>query len=596
MFRCTLFSLAITSLIIGCHPLKMQDAVDVTIPELTEHMQFLASDSLKGRKPGTKEDFIAANYIRRDFLKNKLVPLFDNGLQIFEFVTSIKPGTQNQLTFNGFTGELLQDFTPLSFSANTSLSAPVAFCGFGFDIATDSLTWKDYEGIDIAGKWVLIFLGDPESDRSNSVFEAFSSVRKKVLVAKDHGAAGVLFVNSEKFDKDDTLLDLIYEQSQTSTDLPVLQIKRHVADLFFQHTTNRLADLEGQLVSSRRPNSFDLEVTLNATVDLVKTKAKTHNVAALLPGGDLTLKEECIVLGAHYDHLGFGGPKSGSRRPDTLAIHNGADDNASGVAAVLEIIEKLAANRKTLKRSILVVAFAAEEMGTLGSKYFTEHPPIALNNMKYMFNLDMVGRLNPETRGISLSGTGTALGLSDMAENLAKNHGFTPALAPEGLGPSDHASFYIKDIPVLSFMTSIHDDYHTPDDDADKINYVGQKMVADLVHDLIVELGNRQDVLAFQEAGPKSQPSMRRRFKVSLRIMPNVTGSTEKGVRVDGITPDGPASRAGMHKGDVIVAMEGKPVNDIYEYMARLADFRSGQRISVDVMRNDEKVVLIVEL
>ena len=575
---------------------QSQENEKITISELYDHIIFLASDSLKGRQPGTNESRIAADYIRNQVKASGFSLSGENGFQYFDVIKSVSAGEKNSLAFKTTTGVLEQDFIPLSFSENGVVSAQVVFVGYGFDIDEDSLSWHDYENLNVEGKWVLVLRSDPETDNSNSPFMSYSSLRKKVLVAKDMGAAGVLFVSGEKLEKEDELIKLVFDKSLTSAGIPVIHIIRNIADLLLSKSGYTVTELEKKLNESRQPNSFEIEDIVTAETEIVKHRAKTQNIVAILAGNDPVLKEEFIVFGAHYDHLGFGGPGSGSRRPDTTAVHNGADDNASGVAAILEITEKLAANRKNLKRSLIFVAFGAEEMGILGSKYFTDNPPVNISQISCMFNLDMIGRMDSATNSLTIGGTGTAIGLSNMVEKHASNHGLDAKLSPEGYGPSDHASFYMKDIPVLYFFTNAHEDYHTPADDIDKINFEGEKKIADLVYDLAFEIANRSETLVYQEAGPKEQPATRRRFRVTLGIMPDFTGSEKKGLRADAVTPNGPAARAGMKKGDIIVAMEGKPVKDIYEYMNRLSEFKSGQRITVEVIRGEKKVSLIVEL
>jgi membrane-associated protease RseP (regulator of RpoE activity) len=233
----------------------------------------------------------------------------------------------------------------------------------------------------------------------------------------------------------------------------------------------------------------------------------------------------------------------------------------------------------------------------LGSKKFTSDPLLSLDKAKGMLNLDMVGSLNQESKEITVGGTGTAVGLADLVAELADTSVLVIKQSSEGFGPSDHASFYIKDIPVLFFFTGVTQEYHTPDDDVDKLNYAGQKVVSDYAYDLLLNINNRQEALAFQEAGPKMRTTGGRRgLKVTLGIMPDFAGSNVKGLRADVVIKDRPAHLAGMQNGDIIVAMEGKSVNDIYEYMSRLREFKKGQRISVDVMRGEEKLILIVDL
>ena len=589
-------------LIFGCHNLKVSldqkaqesEVAEITISELRQHIAFLASDSLKGRKPGTDGGRIAAEYIAEEISKTGLSPIEKNSFQYFDVVTSISAGENNTFRFKDFEGEAEKDFTPLSFSENGDITAPVIFAGYGFDIKTDSVSWNDYSGLDVTGKWVMVLRGDPE-DNPHGIFSEHSSLRKKTLVARDHGAAGILFLSGPEFDETDELIPLVYDQSQSGSAIHAIHIKRSVADRIIKESGYTISQLEQRLISDRKPVSFIVQEEITASTDLVKQTVTTQNVAGILYGSDPRLKEEIIVIGAHYDHLGFGGAHSGSRRPDTLVIHNGADDNASGVAAILEIIEKLKAEQTKLKRSILFLSFGAEEMGLLGSKYFVNNPLVDLGKIKLMFNLDMVGRLDSTTKAITVGGTGTAVGLSDLVQRFSEGEELNVKLSSEGYGPSDHTSFYIKNIPVLFFFTGVHEDYHTPEDDVEKINLSGEKLVAEFVHDLIIEAANVPESLVYQEAGPKEQPSGRRRFKVTLGIMPDYSEEGE-GLRVDGVINNKPAKRAGMEKGDVIVAMDGKPVKNIYDYMYRLEECKPGQRINVDVLRNGKNITLVVDL
>ncbi|HPN36400.1 MAG TPA: M20/M25/M40 family metallo-hydrolase [bacterium] len=574
---------------------RAKDPEAITIAELQEHVTYLASDAMKGRKPGTEEARQAAEYIKKELKKCKLELLGGNGLQEFYVVTGVEPGIENQFSFRGSEGRLMEDFTPLSFSASAHARAPLAFAGYGFHIETDSLTWRDYDALDVSGRWVMILREAPDGGAPNSGFEPYTPLRKKVAVAKDRGAVGVLFVSGEKTDQRDALLPLVYDDSPGTAGLPVLHIKRSLADQLLAEAGQTIAGLEAEFYRNKSPHSFLLGDTLRASAEVILQQTRTANVAAQLTGNDPLLKNEFLVIGAHYDHLGLGGPGSHSRRPDTVAVHNGADDNASGVAGMLELAEALAANRKSLRRSVLFVAFSAEEMGTLGSRYFVDHPPAPLSQIKYMLNLDMVGRMHEEEKVFSVGGVGTAQGMEEILNRLAQGRAFTIKMSPEGAGPSDHASFYAKDIPVLFFMADLHEDYHTPDDDSDKLNYAGQKMIVDYILDAAKELANRPESLAFQEAGPKTPPRGRR-FKITLGVMPDHSAAGIKGLRVSVVDPDRPAGRGGMIKGDVIVAIDGKPVNDIYEYMHRLSELRSGDRISVEVMRNGQKKILIVDL
>ncbi len=575
------------------------DSPEITVDELKGHIGYLASDELEGRKPGTPGIEKAAKYIVEQLKKLDAKPAGDNYFQDFDIVTEIKLGTNNKLSFEGYEGKCEEDFIPLNITEKGSVTAPVVFVGYGFGIDEDSLKWDDYADVDAEGKWIIIFRGSPGGGgmgHGPDPYEKYSSLRKKILTARDHNAAGVIFVSGNSFQEQDELMKLSFSRRETSAGLPAFHVKRDVINKFFADAGVTVADLESNLNENKTPISFELETEVSGTADLEKVKAKTHNVTAIIEGSDPVLKDEYIFIGAHYDHLGYGGPGSGSRAPDTVAIHNGADDNASGTAAALEVFEKLAAHKDELKRSIIFMAFSAEEMGLIGSKFFTDNPFIDLDKIKFMINMDMVGRLDKDTKNLTVGGTGTAVGLENMLKKHVDETGLNVKFSSEGYGPSDHASFYAKDIPVAFVFTGVHEDYHTPSDDADLINYEGEKTVADLVYGIAVEIANLQDALVYQEAGPKEPQNTYKRFKVTLGIMPDVASSDVKGVRADAVIEGRPAFNAGMEKGDIIVAMDGKSVNDIYDYMNRLADFQPGQRISVDVQRGDETVVLIVDL
>ncbi len=571
---------------------QVLDPVAVTQPELFEHAAFLASDALEGRKPGTDGGRQAAGYVRDDLRQSGLTLLGESGFQFFDVVTDIVAGDGNALAVDG-TAVADSLFVPLAFSRNDSVAAAVTFCGFGLDVDTDSLRWSDYDGIEVSGRWVLLLRGHPEWDRRQSDFDTHTDVRKKVLTARDRGAAGVLLVAGPTVDTQDALPELRYETGQQRAGLPVIQIKRALADRLLAPTGRSTAEWESAFQTDLRPQPTDLGTRVNAQVDLVYQTSRTQNVVAMLEAEDAT---ESIVIGAHYDHLGYGGPGSGSRRPDTVAVHNGADDNASGVAGLLELAEALAARRDELKRHLVFVAFGAEEMGTLGSRHFMEHRLPADDSIAVMINLDMIGRLDADAPSISVTGTGTAVELEAAVMAIAESARLPVQAAPEGYGPSDHASFYQHDIPVLSVFTGAHADYHTPFDDVDRLNVAGMESVCRYVEDLTVSLANRDGGWVFQQAGPKSPPKPRRRMKVTLGIMPDHAATDVEGLRVSLVMPDRPAELGGMKKGDVIVAIEGKPILNIYDYMNRLGAFHSGQRINVDVVRDGEHKVLIIEL
>ena len=334
---------------------------------------------------------------------------------------------------------------------------------------------------------------------------------------------------------------------------------------------------------------------IKGTAELIEKKVTTQNVLMTLPGNDSVLKDEYLIIGGHFDHLGMGGPGSSSRAVDTVAIHYGADDNASGIAAMLEIAEKFAGNSDNA-RSIIFAGFAAEEMGLLGSKYLVDHMPVETDRINAMINLDMVGRLK-ESKILQVGGVGTAQELKEIITQFTDSALIKLTLSEEGYGPSDHSSFYGKDIPVLFFSTGAHLDYHTPYDTPDKINYDGLVIISELVYEISSELAGNNKKLAFMEAGPKTLTNRGMRSKgVTLGIMPDFAGNIKNGLRADFVTPGRPADLGGMKKGDIIVAINGQTINNIQDYMFRLSKLEHGETIQVEVLRGDKKELLLIAL
>ena len=328
----------------------------------------------------------------------------------------------------------------------------------------------------------------------------------------------------------------------------------------------------------------------------------THNIIAVLPGKDRHLRHEYIVVGSHYDHLGIGGQGSGSRRPDTLGVHPGADDNASGDAVVLQLARYFKKARPS--RSIIFTFFGAEEQGIVGSKSFVEwmkredrlriNLPAGLDGIVAMVNLDMVGRMRDDA--LSVSGTGTSPDFKALAEKAAGLTNLTITCTPDGYGPSDQASFVAADIPVLYLTTGGHMEYHTPDDIPSTLNYDGMQRTLEFTRELVSELAEMPGKPDFIHVPGSSQMS-HTKFKVTLGLMPDVTGaSKEPGLRADIVVAGKPAHAAGMRSGDIIQEIDGKAVKDINEYMERLSELKAGTTIPVKVLRGGETIVLQVHL
>ncbi len=566
---------------------------DVTADELFQHISYLASDSLKGRLPGTEEDRLAALYIAEEFSKAGLQLMADGGLQAFEVITDLETGDINYLRIEEKDAGLSEDFAPFPFTANKESSSEVVFAGYGFEIEKDEIQWNDYAGIDVTGKWVMVLQGSAEIDSTVSVFHAFSNGRDKAMLAGDKGAAGILFVSGPNFDPEDKLISL--ERREGKVSIPAIHISRKTADLILSKAGTSTEDLENKLNTTRQPSSFEIDVTVSAGASVQPSTTNTYNVIAYLKGSNPETADKHIVIGAHYDHLGMGGMRSSSRKPDTTAAHNGADDNASGVAALVEIAEALALGAEPPSNSYLFIAFGAEEMGLLGSKHYVNNPVLPLEEIRVMINLDMVGRLRNQQ--LQVGGVGTAMESEEIITRLIQHDSLVLSTTREGFGASDHSSFYGKDVPVLFLTTGAHTDYHTPEDDIEYINLQGMVDIADYTGMIAQHIDQMDSSLTYQEAGPKVRPQGRRGGRITLGIMPDFTDNDDKdGMRVDFVTPGKPAYNGGMKKGDYIMAIEGQPVNGIYDYMYRLKSISKGQIIVVTVKRDEKELDLLVQL
>ncbi len=365
-----------------------------------------------------------------------------------------------------------------------------------------------------------------------------------------------------------------------------------------EYIVNKLRSLNLKpVVKAKKEKGYFHDFTYGKT-----EQRTTHNIIAVLPGNDKKLRNEYIVVGSHYDHLGMGGQGSGSRRPDTLGVHPGADDNASGDAVVLE----LARHFKTVgsPRSIIFAFFGAEEQGLVGSKFFldwmkqADNKRINLpNNIKgivSMVNLDMVGRMRDHA--MSVSGTGTSSQFKAIVEKAAEQNHLNVSCIPDGYGPSDQASFVAAEIPVLFLTTGGHMEYHTPADVPTTLNYDGMQQTLEYTQELISQLSAMPTTPDYINV-PSTQTMKHAKFKVTLGLMPDVMGASNKpGLRADIVVAGKPAHNAGIRSGDIIQEIDGKAVKDINEYMERLAELKAGTTIPVKVLRGEEIIVFQVHL
>ncbi|MDR0969633.1 MAG: M20/M25/M40 family metallo-hydrolase [Lentimicrobiaceae bacterium] len=557
---------------------------------IEKQMQYLASDMLEGRAIGSKGDSLTRDYIRNIFEQYDLTFIDPSGLQLFDLTTSIKLGENVFFRVGNQSAICDTDFTVYAFSGNKQVTAEGVFIGFGLVIDTENFSRNDYAGKNVKDKWVVMLDANPVIKDTTAQI-SFPEIRSKALTARDKGALGVVVVNTAANNRHDELSSLHFEHTHANVGIPVINLTRQWADNYLftgEFTTDSLETL------ITLENHVDVLLPqITALTEIVKINTSTSNVVGILAGDDPKLKNEFIVVGAHYDHLGYGGTGSGSRTPDTVAIHYGADDNASGVVGMIELGRRFAWSKSQPKRSIIFVAFGSEEVGLLGSKYFVQQALHDSMNIKAMINFDMIGRLN-DKKTITIGGSGTAVESEVLLEKIGKNHDLSLAFSPEGYGPSDHASFYAENIPVFYISTGAHTDYHTPNDTWDKINYDGMLEIINFTEDLLIELTNGKQ-LTFQEAGPTNQ-STHANLKITLGIMPDFSDSGNNGLGVGGVSKGKAAERAGILKGDKITAINGMSISNIYDYMDRMKQFKSGDCISVDILRKEEPLVIIVNL
>lgn len=522
---------------------KLKKADKAVLANLQSHITYLADDKLEGRRTGSTGEKLAYQYISDQFGKTGLLPKGDNNTYIQEF--EVNEGKEinaaSYFTINGNKLVVEEEFFPFIFSPDKTIDTKA------------SISLPESNNI-----WFWDLKEKLEENKDNPHFDLMGAVKTKIDDVAAKGATGLVIYNTSSI-KDELAFEP--KAKTESAKIAVIYITKDAKNKYLSDET--------------------------ATVDLkLKTmisekKRMGHNVVGYIDNGAATT----IVIGAHYDHLGYGEDHNSLFTGTTPQIHNGADDNASGTAAMIEL-SKLIKSSKLKNSNYLFLAFSGEELGLFGSKYYTEHPTIDFTKINYMVNLDMVGRLNDSTHGLTIGGYGTSPEWANLVST--KNDYFTIKFDSSGTGPSDHTSFYRKDIPVLFFFTGVHSDYHKPSDDADKINYNGELQIVKYIYG-IVDASSKKEKLYFTKTR-EAQSSGKSTFKVSLGIMPDYTYSGE-GVRVDGVSEGKTAQRVGIKTGDVIVQLGEHKFTDVQTYMQALSKFNKGDATKVKVKRGSEELM-----
>ncbi|MBK7433000.1 MAG: M28 family peptidase [Chitinophagaceae bacterium] len=521
---------------------KSKNTDNIILSNLQAHVGFLADDKLEGRRTGSPGEKLAYEYISNQFSQIGLTPRGDNGgyIQDFEVNEGRQINKTTRLLINNFVLVPEKDFFPFAFSANGTVEASPTIA-----LAESGTIWF----LDL--KEML------EENKNNPHFDLSDAIRLKSNDVAGKGATGLIVYNSSAIADE---LKFEAKAKPEAVKIPVVYITNNMKKRFMKDES--------------------AVVNINMTVDIGDKKRTGHNVIGYIDNGATTT----VILGAHYDHLGYGEDKNSLFTGPTPAIHNGADDNASGTAALIEL-GKLLKTTASKKNNYLFISFSGEELGLFGSKYFTEHPTIELSTANFMINLDMVGRLSDSTHGLSIGGYGTSPVWGELLKE--KDDFFTIKFDSSGTGPSDHTSFYRKDIPVLFFFTGVHGDYHKPSDDADKINYSGELQVVKYIYNLI-GAADGKGRLAFSKTR-EAQSSGKSSFRVTLGIMPDYTYSGG-GVRVDGVSDGKLAQRVGIKAGDVVIQLGDHKIPDVQGYMETLGKFKKGDATKVKVKRGTEEV------
>ena len=614
-------------------------APDAVIGRLKKDVYFLAGDECEGRGMETKGILKAGEYVAASFEASGLKPAGTQGyFQPFTIAGSTRLGSPNTLVMTGpdnvkYELKYDKEFRPTGFSGSGKNDATeVVFVGYGIradklDLDGKTVAFDEYADFDVKGKVVVLLRRTPRAEDKKNPFEKdaatqHAALATKVGVATKGGAVGVLFVNDGSYAKEsDSLMDFRYAGGQAAT-IPVVQVKRAVLEKMLATQDQKLAAIEEAIDKDLKPRPVALKGwKATAEVTVTKTEIAARNVVGVLEGSG-PLADETVVVGAHYDHLGYGEPGSLLGSAGKGKLHYGADDNGSGTTGLMEMARHFGGMKDRVGRRIVFIAFAGEERGLFGSIHYCKEPKYPLATTAFMLNMDMIGRAvavedTPAKKDskepaadakpgvkkdrIVVYGTGTAEGMDKYVDGANAKFDFKLLKIPGGTGPSDHDSFYRKKIPVLFFFTGTHKDYHRPTDTPDKINLAGMKKIVAFGEDCVQHFATVADRPKYLVTkGGWEDPTEERTAKSSrpampkLGIMPGNYEATDGGVLVEELTPGGAAEKGGLKSKDVVVSIGGKEVKNIEGYMTAMAAQKAGVEVEVVVLRGEKKVTLKV--
>ncbi len=572
-------------------------AAEKGVDAYLKHLRFLASDELRGRGNDMPELSWAADYVADRFAEYGLLPAGEAGtyFQEFEVTTGLSHGPRSEVTLFGIPQnavrlQLEKDYTPLTFGGQAEIAGPLVFAGYG--ITAPELGYDDYRNLDVRDKVVVIYEHEPQENSERSVFAGldptpYSAVLSKMLNARAHGASAVVFLPDSFNHYRSWERDRQRDVPLDDLGLPAIRLSAEWADRLMELSGRDPLEIRRWLNGHLTPYSFEF-VGVNAFIhlDVRRIRHKVRNVIGLIPGWS----DETIVLGAHYDHLGLG--ERSSLAPDEVGeIHNGADDNASGTAGLLQLAAEFGA-RPTPRRSILFVAFAGEELGLLGSRYYVENPVTPLDKTTVMINLDMIGR---STGDLLIGGVGTAREFRPILENLARVSPLHFRFAETPGGSSDHQSFALKGVPVLFFFSGLHGDYHRPSDDWQKIDLASSEQILDVVRGTVNSLERLSGALHWEDLRGRLDAVGDGPEAAYFGSVPDMSYEGD-GVRFEQIRQDSPAVEAGVQAGDTLIEFDGRPVSDLNDFTSALELHTPGDLVEVAVLRGLRVIRLRVAL
>ncbi len=617
-----------------------QSTPDFTPADIGRHVDYLTRPELEGRLTGTEGERRATAYVAAYLESLGFEPAGEKGtfFQEFEFPAGASLGEGNRLTILGSDKQLDSDWRPLSFSADGETpSASVVFAGYGLAVppSENLAEYDSYVHLDVEDKWVMVLRDLPQeiTPERRQQLARYSSPRRKASVARDNGAIGIIFVAGPTSQVKTELIRFDSDASQAGVSIGVVSINNATAAAIFQEHDKSLTDVQKSLDDGEPQMGIALDkVTVAGNIKIDRKTGTGRNVLARYPA---TMKSETppasVMVGAHIDHLGRGvGSNSLANENEQGQVHAGADDNASGVAAMLEIAQYLASEMKSgrieSRRDLIIAAWSGEELGLFGSQAFanefydlypnapqaaidptdphagllaahahgmtTDAEPLTDAIAAYV-NLDMVGRLREK---LVVQGIGSSPGFADEVQRRNVPVGLDLSLDKTSTRlPTDAATFVSRDVPILSVFTGAHEDYHTPRDTADKLNYEGASDIAKLCALLARGFLTAENAPVFELAeGEKQQDAPRVNLTAYMGTIPDYAAGEVKGLKLSGVAAEGPAAKAGVRGGDVIVELAGRKVEDIYDYTYAIEALKIGEEVEIVVRRGDENVKLKV--